>query len=719
MFKTNKISESTTLFRSGKPLPTGAVLKERTKFSKIKEPKFFSVTSDEKQTVLTYQLSVNDKVFGLGENLGGLNKRGKIYRMFAVDNPNHSPERENLYCSHPFFLVRGEMTFGVFLDFGGEIVFDIGFTDPEILSITIVSRDFDLYVFDNSDLKKIIKEYLSLTGTSYIPPKWAFGYQQSRWSYKDKTEVLEVAKKFRELKIPCDAIYLDLDYMDNYKVFTVNKERFPNFADFVSELKEMGFRLVPIIDPGVKIEKGYSVYEEGISKNYFCKTQTGENFVAAVWPGLTHFPDFLNENARDWWGQNYKKLTELGIEGFWNDMNEPAIFYSKEKRDEAVQLMKMECSKQNKEVDVFRIKGTLNMLQNNRDDFENIIHTTKAGEKVCQTKVHNLFGFNMTRAFAEVYKNSEKRYLIFSRSSYAGAHRFSGMWTGDNSSCWEHLYMNIKMMQSLNLCGFTYSGADIGGFGNNTSEELLIRWMQLGIFIPLFRNHSAICTRRQEPWSFSETSIFQNTINLRYSLIPYIYSEFMQASMNSATFLSPLFLEFESKRCLEIDDQFMVGKSIMSAPIYKPNSSGRYVHLPKGKWLYWQTDSHQNRNIEILEPGDHYIEANLNEVPIFIKENSLLPLTKPTNYVDEKKLTKLKIIGFVTEKVEYEFYEDDGISKGYLKDDYSVTKITITKSDKYEIQISKEGGYKSDLKEIEFEIFDEKGKNCNFEYKEI
>ncbi|SHE27217.1 alpha-glucosidase [Marinitoga hydrogenitolerans DSM 16785] len=710
----------TTLYRFGKPFETEATVIEKNLlvFNKTSTIEFFEINVLSDKTILTFKLEDKDRVYGLGQTLGGLNKRGKRYKLYATDDPLHTPEKESLYGSHPFLIVSEK--FGFFIDYPSEIIFDIGYTKFSKMIITVHSKDFDLYIFNSKNNLEIIQEYLKLTGTPYIPPKWAFGYQQCRWSYPDAKTIKEISENFRKKEIPCDAIYMDIDYMKDYKVFTVDEDKFPDFKTFVSEIHANGFHLIPILDPGVKIEKGYEIYDEGVKNNYFCKDKKGENFVATVWPGYTHFPDFLNPEVRKWWGEKYKRFFEMGITGFWNDMNEPSIFFVPDNLNEYFE--KIEKLKE-KEIglEFFMIKDEAVNLSNKREYYESFYHETPYG-KYTNDELHNLYGYYMTKATVEDGFNkyiSNKRYLLLSRSSYSGHHRIATIWMGDNMSWWEHMIVNIQMLMSLNMAGFFYTGADIGGFGANASPELIIRWMQLGVFSPLYRNHSAIGTRQQEPWAFDNyiEEIMKNTIKLRYALIPYLYSEFFSSVEKLKPFISPIFFHFDDETSKNIEDQFMVGDSIMAAPIIKPNARGRFVHLPEVKWLYWKASKVEDREIKVYDSGDYFVESNLNEIPIFIKENTLIALNEENiNYVNEKNIKELTIIGLVTDKAEFEYFEDDGDTYNYKDGKYTKIKIKVVKNNNdYEFEIKKDENedFISSIEKIKFEIYDEKGSKIN------
>ncbi|NTV79504.1 MAG: alpha-glucosidase, partial [Clostridiales bacterium] len=391
-----------------------------------------------------------------------------------------------------------------------------------------------------------VKSFRKLIGESYIPPKWGLGYQQSRWGYASEEDFYAVAKGYESNHIPLEAIYMDIDYMERFKDFTIDREKLPHFETLVTDLKERGIKLVPIIDAGVKIEECYDIYEEGLANDYFCTDEEGKPFVVAVWPGRVLLPDFINPMTREWFGKKYQFLTDLGIEGFWNDMNEPAIFYSEEGLKEAFDVLDSLKDKNIGIYDYFALNDSVRTLSNSPKDYARIFHKVD-GKKINHNKVHNLYGYNMTRAAAQGFDkiDENKRFLLFSRSSCVGMHRYGGIWTGDNCSWWSHLLLNIKMMPSLNMCGFLYSGADLGGFSVNTSYDLMVRWLQFGVFTPLMRNHSALGTREQELYQFKDVSYFRELIEFRYTLIPYLYSEYIKATKNNDMLFKPLSFVYE------------------------------------------------------------------------------------------------------------------------------------------------------------------------------
>lgn len=667
-----------TKYTYGNPFQTDAVV-QKLEVQNGNVP-YFTVVKTEEQLQFEYTLENEEKVYGLGENVRGINKRGWIYKSCCADEPNHVEDRTSLYASHNFLVLDGgKEQFGVFFDYPGIITFDVGYTHLNELKITLSEPDADVYVMTGESILDIVKQFRQLIGRSYIPPKWAFGYQQSRWGYMNEADIREVVKGHREKKIPLESIYMDIDYMERFKDFTVNQERFPDFPEFVKEMKAQHIHLVPIIDAGVKVEEGYDVYEEGIEKGYFCKKENGEYFVAGVWPGKVHFPDVLNKEAREWFGNKYQVLLDQGIEGFWNDMNEPSIFFAQDRMDETFDKI-AELKDKNLDLDTFQqFTGLVGSLANNTDDFKKFYHNVD-GKMMRHDKVHNLFGYNMTRAAGEAFErlSPEKRILMFSRSSYIGMHRYGGIWTGDNKSWWNHLLLNLRMMPSLNMVGILYTGADIGGFGADATEDLVMRWTQLAMFSPLMRNHSAMGTREQEVYRFDHVEEFRKIINIRYGLLAYIYSEYMKSALNSEMYFKPLsFVYTDDEFASQVEDQLLVGDSLMIAPVYNQNAKGRYVYLPE-EMAMLRFRGVDDYDTEILPAGHHYVEAGLFEMLVFVRPDKILVLTDGGEYTDEVDCDHVKALVFVKTKAEYVWYEDDGMGKDYENPD-NYGKITIEK----------------------------------------
>lgn len=595
-------------YKFGEPFETEAVVRE---FSVEEGSPSYGKISTEEGFRFILPLKERDIVYGLGEANRGINKRGYSYISYCTDDPYHTEDKRSFYGAHNFVVVSGEEGLGLFFDYPSRMEFDIGYKDPDILEISCERADLYLYVIEGADAYDAVRQFRGIIGRSYIPPKFAFGFGQSRWGYKTKEDFRAVADGYQDNHIPLDMIYMDIDYMQDFKDFTVNEENFPDFSEFVQEMRERGIRLIPIIDAGVKIEKGYSVYEEGVGQGYFCRQEDGSEYVAEVWPGDTHFPDVLNPDARKWFGDQYRFLIDQGIEGFWNDMNEPTIFH---------------CDSQ--------------------EEYKKFYHSLD-GKRIRHDQVHNLYGYNMTRAAGEAFERMapEKRFLLFSRSSYVGMHRYGGIWTGDNHSWWSHLLLNLKMLPSLNMCGFLYVGADLGGFGGDTTRDLLLRWLALGVFTPLMRNHAALGTREQEAYQFGDTDDFRGIIETRYRLLPYLYQVYCKAAMEDDMYFKPLaFVYPEDEFARGVEDQLMLGDDLMIAPVYTQNAKGRYVYLPE-RMLFiklWKDGGHSE---EVLEKGHHYVEVALHEVPFFIREGKCIPVVRAAQCVDELEETQVEWLG--------------------------------------------------------------------------
>ena len=658
-------------YQFGTPFATEAVVEE-IQISQGKPD--YGTVSLEEGFLFSYSMQEEDIVYGLGEANRGINKRGYCYISDCADDPNHTEDKLSLYGAHNFILVSGRETFGLFVDYPGKLTFDIGYDCPDLLTVSCARADLDLYVLEGESPADIVKQFRKMIGRSYIPPKFALGFGQSRWGYKTKEDFVRVAENYRKNHLPIDMIYMDIDYMEEYKDFTVNQEEFGDFSAFVEAMKEKNIRLVPIIDAGVKIEEGYPVYEEGIAQGYFCVREDKTPFTAAVWPGYTHFPDVLNPKARAWFGEKYRFLTDMGIEGFWNDMNEPAIFYTPEGIEEAKGMMKAFLADQEtdarwdttlgEKVTFLQLRGQLEELSNRKKDYEQFYHQVD-GKLIRHDQVHNLFGYNMTRAAGEGFAviDPEKRFLMFSRSSYIGMHRYGGIWMGDNKSWWSHILLNIKMLPSLNMCGFLYIGADLGGFGANTSRDLLLRWLALGVFTPLMRNHAAIGTREQECYQFGNMDDFRHILGVRYRLIPYLYSELMKAALEDELYFRPLAFDYpEDKMAAQVEDQLLLGRECMIAPVYTQNAAGRYVYLPERmKFIKFLPDGTLFE--EVLEKGHHYVEIALNEVPLFIRGGKCIPVADAAECVEALDMGTVKLLGFAG--ASYRMYDDDGVHKDY------------------------------------------------------
>lgn len=580
---------------------------------------------------------IGDEYFyGLGENTGPLNKRGYQYQMWNTDDPSpHVESFEKLYKSIPFLLtLRKNMAYGLFFDNSYHSYFNLGKENERYLYYGAKDGNLNYYFIYGPTVKQVLAGYTYLTGTTPLPQLWTLGYQQSRHSYDSWQRVMEVAATFRAKQIPCDVLHLDIEYMDDYKVFTWHQERFADFAAGVAKLKAMGFKIVTIIDPGVKKEKGYAVYDEGLINGYYLKDKDGIPYVNRVWPGDAVYPDFSADRVRRWWGEKHRILTEQGVDGIWNDMNEPASF-----------------------------DGPI------PDDvtFEN------DGYPSTHAELHNVYGHLMSKATYNGLKAlTGKRPFVITRACFAGSQKYATVWTGDNCSHWEHLRMAVPMLLNLGLSGITFCGTDVGGFSFDCNGELLARWMQLGAFTPLFRNHSNMFTRDQEPWAFGERveEICRKYISLRYMFLPYLYDLLWQGERNGLPVMRPLFLyDQDDEETYELNDQFMVGESLLVAPVLQQGQRCRTVYLPAGEWFdYWTREKYS---------GKQYIlkQTPLEVCPIYIKAGSIIPNYQGQNYVGEKDQSELILDVYPGEGC-YTHYQDDGESFKYRAGEYNLYRFT-------------------------------------------
>lgn len=586
--------------------------------------------------------------YGLGEKTGFLDKRGERYEMWNSDvYAPHVPEIEALYTSIPFLIhFTPEQSYGIFLDNPGKTVFDMrGQTDAYTLSTA--TGDLDVYFLYGPTLKNVLERYTSLTGRAQLPPKWALGYHQSRYSYMNEEEVLDLAKNFRQKNIPCDVIHLDIHYMNEYRVFTFDRARFPNPHRMMQELSESGFHVVPIVDPGVKRDPKYHAYREGIENDFFCKKIEGTLFTGEVWPGESAFPDFTENRVAKWWGAKHKFYTDLGIRGIWNDMNEPAIFNESKTMD-------------------------LDVIHRNNGDVKT------------HEELHNLYGLLMSKATYEgmaEHLNGERPFIL-TRASYAGVQRYAAVWTGDNRSFWEHLQMAIPMVMNLGLSGVPFSGPDIGGFAHHTSGELLARWSQVGALFPFCRNHSALDTVRQEPWSFGPEieEIVRKYVQLRYSWMPYLYSLFFESTQSGLPVMRPLVLEYpHDANVTNLSDEFLLGSHVLVAPITRPDTEYRAVYLPEGTWFDYWTGKRYEGNQHILA------HAPIDVLPMYIRAGSILPHhSAPIQHAGEYESAELTFsvyLGGAGTTGSFRVYEDDGLTFAHKEGEYNLFDVQAKEAD--------------------------------------
>ena len=578
--------------------------------------------------------------YGFGEKTGPLDKYGWDTVNWNTDiSSKHDDMTKSLYVSIPFFIgIKDKRAYGIYLDNEERTYFDMGCENRNFYYFGTEAQSINYYFIYGPKIREVVERYTALTGRMKMAPRWILGHQQSRWSYYPDKKVLEIARKYREKNIPCDVIYLDIDYMDGYRVFTWDKSRFKDFKGMNQKLHEMGFKIVAIIDPGVKVDKNYFAYSEGMKNGYFIKTKDGGTFDGKVWPMNSVFPDFSREEVRCWWGDLNKKLIDAGVDGIWNDMNEPSLFDTE-----------------------------------NKTIPEDAVHNSDSGIQ-SHREFHNLYGMMMDKGTYEglLRAGKNKRPFLLSRSGFAGIQRYAAIWTGDNMSLFEHLKLSIPMNCSLGLSGVAFVGNDIGGFNKNCSEELLIRWYEAGVFLPFFRNHSAITTRDQEPWAFGERAekIIKKYIELRYKFLPYIYNLFYEASAYGHPIIRPLVYEFQDdEMTYKIQDEFMVGDSILTAPVVESGVNNRKVYLPNGYWVdFW--------NGSIYKGGSEIeYSAPIDVLPLFIKSGSIIPEIEYENYIGEKPIEKIVLNIYPSDYINFTIYEDDGETLDYERNVFLKTKF--------------------------------------------
>ncbi|WP_294729416.1 TIM-barrel domain-containing protein [uncultured Faecalibaculum sp.] len=634
----------------GTPLDTGAVV-----IGDVPDTEGFDraqVSLDDSGFHFTLSLEPGALVLGLGEAVRGQNKRGHIYESWNSDDFSHTEDKRSLYGSHNMLLIDRPSPEIWFFDTPGRITFDVAATDPDRLFVDAASPNLTIYHLQAATPLEAVQEFRRLAAKSWLPPLFALGAAQSRWGYRTETEFREIASGYRQLDLPLDMICMDIDYMDGFRDFTLNQTEFGNLKQLSADLKQDGIRLIPIIDAGIKEDPDYGVYREGLEKGYFCTMENGEPFVGAVWPGFSVFPDFLNPEAAAWFGRQYQGLLDLGIEGFWNDMNEPALFFSRPGLDK---LNRIWDQFQKDKSGFLSFESAVSGLKNDPEDYARFFHNTGQG-RICHEDVHNLYGGKMTEAASRYFSQArEERTLLYSRASHIGAHRYGGIWTGDNCSWWSHISLLLAQLPALNMAGFLYVGCDLGGFGQNTTEDLVLRFMQASLFTPLFRNHSALGTRRQEPWQFKNLDAFRTLLKVRYRLIPYIYSELLKAREQDSVMFSPLAFVWDDEISRQCEDQLLFGQEVMIAPVTKQNSTGRMVWLPEAmtKVELTETDCHMTP----MEAGWHWVDMPMDAGIFFLRQGKSIPLAAPANSTVTLDRDHLKLAG----QGSYELWTDDGI----------------------------------------------------------
>lgn len=618
--------------------------------------------------ISTKKLHGGENFYGLGDKTGKLNLNSTRKQLWGTDCYGYGNETDPVYKNIPFYLgLHKNMGYGVFFDNTFRSFFDFGKERKNAMSFWAQGGEMKYYFIYGPDLNSVSEKYTLLTGRPEMPPKWALGYQQSKWSYYPESVVRDLAKEFRTRKIPCDVIHLDIDYMDGFRCFTWDKSRFPDPKKMIADLKDQGFRTVVINDPGIKIDKKYPVYQEGIKNKYFCTRADGPFFKGSVWPGPCHFPDFTNPKVREWWSELYKELLATGIDGIWNDMNEPAVFE----------------------------EGTFPM--DVRFDFD--------GHSCSHRKGHNVYGLQMSRAThmgLEKFLDGKRPFNI-SRSAYSGIQRYASVWTGDNLATWEHLRIANIQCQRLSQSGISFVGSDVGGFIGTPTPELYTRWIQMAVFHPFFRTHSSGDHGDKEPWVFEDKylNIVRRFIELRYELLPYIYTTFWQYSTFGTPMLHSLsMLEQEDKQTYFREDEFLLGKKILVCPVMSEGAKGRTMYLPEGNWYDFWDDSiiEGKQEIGTVTP--------LDQIPIFIREGSIIPMQPKMQYVDEFEFESLDLHIYHSEEVhESVLYEDRGDGLEYKNGEKCLRQFNTGYSNReYFVKQYAEGDFSSVYSSFRFKF---------------
>ncbi len=573
-----------------------------------------------------------ERFIGLGEKTGDLDRKGSGYTNWNTDHFAYGPHSDPIYGSYPFYIgLHNQLAYGILVDNSYKSHFNFGASNHRFSSFTVEGGDMDYYFIHEESVAKIIESYTALTGRMEMPPLWSLGYQQCRYSYYPEEEVYAVARTFREKNIPADAIVLDIHYMDAYKIFSWDKQRFPNPKKMMQNLQEQGFQVVVMCDPGIKVEEGYEPYDDGLKEDVFLKYPDGTYYQGEVWPGWCHFPDFTNPKTRKWWSEKLQHYVDLGVQGFWNDMNEIATWGQR-----LPDLMEF--------------------------DFEGKGGSTKRGR--------NIYGLMMCRSTYEGTKKllKDKRPFNLTRSGFCGVQRYSAVWTGDNVANDEHMLLGVRLVNSLGLTGIAFTGYDVGGFAGETSVNLFARWISIGAFSPFFRGHTMVNSRDSEPWTFGEEveDISRNYINLRYQLLPYLYSLFHEASENGMPISRSLAIDHSFDDNVydpRYQNQYSFGPAFLVAPVESYKDLVK-VYLPQGRWFDFHTDREFSGAQEIT------VDCPLTHLPVFVKLGSVIPMQSVIQSTSETPDPVLHLHVYGKGDSEFEYFEDDGSSFQYQQGEY-------------------------------------------------
>lgn len=608
----------------------------------------FDASAAAARTSLRLDLAAHEMVFGQGEGTGPLNRRGLVREFWNIDVLGHAPAihpgLQSLYVSIPFAVtLQHGRAAGWFWDSASRQRWDVGQSDRDAALLSAETSELDLYVFLGPTVAGVVEDFTALTGRVPLPPRWALGYQQCRYSYETREQLETVARELRRRQLPCDVLYLDIHHLDGYRVFTFGKA-FPKPAEMLEGLRKKGFKTVSIVDPGVKNDPRFGVLQRGVAADAFVKTADGSaDYLGEVWPGESRFPDFLNAKTREWWGREQSHLSRLGIDGIWNDMNEPANFARPDK--------------------------TL---------APDALHDTAAGPRR-HAEVHNLYGQAMAQASRDGLLAHARlpgrragsksgaaaaipRPFVVTRAGYAGIQRHAIVWTGDNSSNWEHLRDAIPSLLNLSLSGVALCGADVGGFLGVPTAELFTRWFQFAAFTPFFRNHTNIGTPAQEPWAFGPAAeeVCRMYLHLRYQLLPYFYSLVANARISGAPWMRPMFWHYANDPvAATCEDQFLVGSDLLVAPVTQPGAQARCVYLPNDLWFDFWTG-------EPLPGGRHIVaQSPMEQVPLYVRAGAIVPMESVNQHTAPYPKGTVSLHCWPRGRGELSWHEDDGVSEAY------------------------------------------------------
>jgi alpha-glucosidase len=623
---------------------------------------------------VTKKMPEDEMYSGLGDKTS-LNLRNRAFTMWNTDAFGWQESTDPLYKAIPFFLaLRKGRCYGIFLDNSWRTYFDFGKTSVDRYSFGADGGELNYYFFFGPDPKKVLMSFADLTGKTPLPPLWALGYQQSRYSYYPESKVRELAQTFREKKIPADAIYLDIDYQERYRPFTINREYFPSFEAMIQNLRGKGFSTVLITDLHIAQKTGYGPYDEGVAGDHFVKNPDGSVFVGKVWPGESVFPEFTLSRTRAWWGALYKDFMAMGVRGFWNDMNEPAVFG---RRDKTMPL------------------GTVHRL----DD----------GSKIDHRSAHNVFGMQNSGATYEglLKLQPNERPFVLTRATYAGGQRYAATWTGDNSSTWNHLRMTVPTLLNLGISGLSLAGNDVGGYNGNPSPDLLTRWTALAAFTPIYRNHARKGSANREPWADGpqHEQWRREFIEQRYRMLPYIYTLAEESSRTGMPMMRPLFLEFPQEEWLyENQDEFLLGAFMLVAPRVWEMALSFDVQLPSGEWYdYWTGQKVTGGEAH----PKHGVAPAPNELPVFVRAGAIIPHQPVIQNTQQAPQGPLELRVFPGPSCSGSIYLDDGHTFNYQRGEFMRESFTCSQTD-HSVTVQSappEGSYKPWFSQVQFTVY--------------